>query len=47
VCQPVPNNDLYGNGTLLLLGLIAATVLVGRAISAWWRRTRSEAAPAA
>jgi hypothetical protein len=32
---------------LLFLGLIAATVLVGMAISAWWRRTRSEAAPAA
>ena len=32
---------------LLFLGLIAATVLVGMAMSAWWRRTRSEAAPAA
>jgi hypothetical protein len=32
---------------LLFLGLIAATVLVGMAMSAWWRRTRSEAARAA
>lgn len=32
---------------LLFIGLIAATILVGMALSAWWRGTRSEAAPAA
>jgi hypothetical protein len=31
---------------LLLLGLIAATTLVGTALSAWWRRTHGEAASA-